>query len=62
MELYVLKRDREKAYEYLLKALPLASEGWMKKTTHDNLRYFYDTWKERGENVEWIESLIEALV
>ena len=62
MELYVLKRDREKAYEYLLKALPLASEGWMKKTTHDNLQLFRRAWEEIGEDIEWLASLMGTLL
>ena len=61
LELEVIARNPDGAREALLKALPLATEEWMKKTTRDNLVILRDKWEKEGENVGWLEHIMNGL-
>jgi hypothetical protein len=62
LELAVLGNDGEKAAELLGKALIAMRETWEAETTGRNLRLIAETRKQRGEDVQWIEKLVAALV
>jgi tetratricopeptide (TPR) repeat protein len=59
MELEILSGNMEEAKWYLLKALPLANEGFMSKTTMDTLIMIQNKWDEIG--IELSLSLISLI-
>ena len=61
MELEVLAKNPKGAKEALLKALPLASEEWMKKTTRDTMVMLRDKRIEQGRDVGCLDEIIEGL-
>jgi len=61
MELEVIAHHPKEAKEALIKALPLADEEWMKKTTRDTMEMLREKWKERGEDVVWLDEIVEGL-
>ena len=61
MELEVIARNPQGAKEALLKALPQADEAWMKETTRDTMIVLRDKWKGQGEDVAWLNEIVEGL-
>ena len=61
MELEVISHHPKEAKETLLKALPLADEGWMKETTQATMIMLRDKWKAQGEDVVWLDEIVEGL-
>jgi len=61
MELEVIAHNPKGAKEALLQALPLATEDWMKKTTRDTIVMLRDKWKAKGEDVAWLDEIVEGL-
>jgi len=61
MELEVIAHNPQGAKEALLKALPQADEEWMKKTTRDTMVMLRDKWREQGEDVAWLDEIVEGL-
>jgi hypothetical protein len=61
MELEVIAHHPKKAKEALTKALPCANEDWMKKTTRDTMGMLRDKWREQGEDVDWLDEIVEGL-
>ncbi len=61
MELEVIAHHPKEAKAVLLKALPLATEEWMKKTTRDTIVMLRDKWRDDGEDVEWLGEILEGL-
>lgn len=61
MELEIIARNPKGAKEALLKALPLAIEDWMKKTTKDTIIMLKNKWSKQGEDVDWLEEIIKGL-
>jgi len=61
MELEVIAHNPQGAKEALLKALPQADEAWMKKTTRDTMVMLRDKWREQGEDVVWLDEIVEGL-
>ena len=61
MELEVIARNPQGAKEALLKALPQADEAWMKETTRDTMIMLRDKWKGQGEDVAWLNEIVEGL-
>ena len=57
MELEVIAHHHKEAKEALIKALPLATEDWMKKTTRDTMVMLRD----KGEDVAWLDEIVEGL-
>jgi len=61
MELEVIADNPKRAKEALLKALPLATEDWMKETTRATMVMLKDKWKNQGEDVVWLDEIVEGL-
>jgi hypothetical protein len=61
MELEVIAHHPKEAKEALTKALPCADEDWMKKTTRDTMVMLRDKWREQGEDVDWLDEIVEGL-
>lgn len=61
MELEIIAHHPKEAKEALLKALPYADEDWMKKTTRDTIVMLRDKWKSQGEDVIWLDEIVEGL-
>lgn len=61
MELEVIAHNSKGAKEALLKALPHADEDWMKKTTRDTMVMLRDKWKNQGEDLVWLDEIVEGL-
>jgi tetratricopeptide (TPR) repeat protein len=61
MELEVIARNPKKAKEILIKALPLADEKWMKETTQATMAMLRDKWRDQGEDVDWLDEIVEGL-
>lgn len=61
MEVLVIAHNKERAREVLLKALPLATEDWMRQTTADTIVMLRDKWRDDGEDVEWLGEFVEGL-
>ncbi len=61
MELEVIAHHPTEAKKALIKALPLATEDWMKKTTLDTMVMLRDKWREEGEDVAWLDEIVEGL-
>ena len=62
MELEVIAHHKKEAKEVLMKALPLANESWMKKTTRDTIVMLRDKWKNQGEDVVWLDEIVEGMM
>ncbi len=61
MELEVIAHNQKGAKEALLKALPLATEDWMKETTQATMIMLRDKWKAQGEDIVWLDKIVEGL-
>ncbi|ADE15642.1 conserved hypothetical protein [Nitrosococcus halophilus Nc 4] len=61
LELAVLETDREAAGRHLDDALAAVRESWESKTTARNLDLIRQARAARGETMDWIEELIQAL-
>ena len=61
LELAVLASAEEDAEDHLDDALAAGSEGWMFGTTARNLRLLHEARSERGEDVKFVEELIDVL-
>ena len=61
LELAVLGRDQAAANSALDDALAAVREGWEPKTTARNLGIIRDARAARGEDVRWVEEIIEKL-
>ena len=61
VELEVIHRDYEKANAYLIDALPLITEGWMGKTTVNNLKLIKASRARLGELIGGIDNIIAEL-
>lgn len=61
MELEILSGDMDEAKGYLLKALPLANEAFMPKTTMDTLVMIQNKWDKSGHDSTELHTLIDVL-
>jgi len=61
MELEIASHHKEEALEALTSALPLVTEDWMKKTTFDTVVMLRDKWLAKGEDVVWLDEIVEGL-
>ena len=61
LELAVLASDREAADESLDNALAAVRESWVPETTARNVSLIREARIARGENVEWLEEIIDVL-
>lgn len=61
IELSVLGRKTEDARAHLEDALALVREPWEPKTTAKNLTLLRDTWMNSGEDIDWLNSIIDDL-
>ena len=61
LELAVLASDREAADESLDNALAAVRESWEPETTARNVSLIREARIARGENVEWLEEIIDVL-
>lgn len=62
MELEIISSGNfETAQEYLLKALPLAEEAFMSKTTIDTLIMIQNKWDKVGQDISQFQLFIKAL-
>lgn len=61
VELAVLGRDADSAADYLDDALVAIRESWEPKSTADNLQMLADKFLERGEETDWLKSIIKNL-
>lgn len=61
LELSVLEKDTQSAYEALCKALPLVKDKWMTLTTINNLNMIRQAREERGEYIDSIEVIDEII-
>lgn len=57
LELAVLARDQDRAYDALVDAAPLSTESWMAESTAGNLRLIREARESRGEAVDWITEI-----
>lgn len=62
VELEVINRNYEKANEYLLDALPLITEGWMGKTTVNNMEIIKKAREGVGEDCQGIKNIMSLLM
>ena len=62
MELEVASRHKKEALDALYSALPLVTEDWMTKTTLDTIVMLRDKWLDSGEDVEWLDEILEGLM
>ncbi len=61
LELAVLDSDPETADEFLESALAEVREVWEPETTARNLKLIRAARRERGEDAEWLDEIIESL-
>ena len=61
MELEVIAQHKKEAKDVLIKALPLVTENWMKETTLKTILMLQKKSIERGEDVAWMEEIVEGL-
>lgn len=62
LELAILARDEQQAYDALANALPLVHEKWEPETTLNNLRLIRRKREERGEETgAWVGTVMEEL-
>ncbi len=61
MELEVISHHPKEAKEALLKALPLATEDWMKQTTRDTMVMLRNKWSTKGGELAWLDVIVEGL-
>ncbi len=61
LELAVLATDRESAATALADALAAVREKWEPETTARNLRLIRDARSTRGEDVAWIDQILDEL-
>ncbi len=61
LELAVLGNDRDAANNALGDALAVLREGWEAATTADNMRLIAEARKARGEDVAWLQKVIDEL-
>ena len=57
----MLASDREAADEFLDNALAAVREGWEPETTARNVSLIREARIARGENVEWLDEIIDVL-
>jgi tetratricopeptide (TPR) repeat protein len=62
LELAVLQRDAEAALHALDSALAEAHEGWDLESTANNLRTLQKIRLQRGEQLAWLDQIIETLM
>lgn len=61
LELYVLKNDRENADEILSRVLVNIKEPWEPKTTVNNLALIKNRRELTGDDISWIDAIMEKL-
>jgi hypothetical protein len=61
LELAVLSGDRRSAGTYLRRASASVTETWQPGSTAANLRMITDSRRVRGEDVDWIDTLVAEL-
>jgi hypothetical protein len=61
LEIAVLENDPDQALDALDSALTAATETWQQETTAGNLRIIERARKERGEDVGWLNKIINEL-
>ena len=61
LELEVIAKNAEGARKALRKALPLATEEWMKATTQKTLMRLKEPWAKECKETGWLDEIIQGL-
>jgi len=61
LEIVAHENDAEQARDVLGSALTACTESWQPQSTADNLRMMQRVHQERGENVGWLNEIIDEL-
>ncbi len=62
LELAVLENNRDAALDHLADAAAVVRETWEPETTTNNLTMIVQARRERGEEIDWVNQIIEHLI